>query len=278
MDFTYADTVSTVFTDWATVYLTSMAQGATPTSLDGEIIRVKLYTRSPILLTSSTDIQAVVNLAELDTKLGWVPVVNQQITNSYMRDWYDGDQGTGGAFTLQNTVVADTWFFQVGHEDGGFNPISVEDGNGWLWVEDADETLTLTPPWPLPPYDQEVIATAVFYIQGAFDGHTDPVLFVTTYNIGDGTVIHPGCLLSCYSTSSPWPGDNPYLFQYAPSATPNVALPETYGQTSVGTLLFQPAPPRWEPAHVTHLWIAPERINLIANPTFQKAYGTAWVT
>lgn len=40
---------------------------------------------------------------------------------------------------------------------------------------------------------------------------------------------------------------------------------------SSGYTLLKLSPPKWEPAHAYHLWLEPQRVNLIANPSFEDS-------
>lgn len=255
MDILSADLVSTVFPLLARVTIGSMASG----DLDDAVVNMKFYSRAPALLSSSAGLDAVQSVDELDALPGWLPVHNPPTR------WADGVAAAGDFVIFEQPGG----FFQIGlsgfETDSPITPASLDalaGPSGWMWdtMDDA-------------PYHQELLSTVAVYIEGTpvsgpFAGVTNPLLFVTTYQVGSTSPVQVGAIFGVYDATSIFVDDAKpygYLFRY------------NEGSLSVGTVLFQPARPSWEPVHAMHLWIAPERINLVANPSFTND-GAMWRT
>lgn len=73
-------------------------------------------------------------------------------------------------------------------------------------------------------------------------------------------------------------------FSYANSGS-NVASTADAGSATIrpsaftaAYLLLMPALPAWESSHAHHLWLEPQRTNLVANPSFEDSSGYGWRT
>jgi len=127
-----------------------------------------------------------------------------------------------------------------------FPVLSVESGQGWV----------------LPNDKKAVIAAVVVYAVGTFSGVVNPVLFATTSGIGNGTVVaHAGSIYGQSKAPVTATPDNAYI----------VSRDSTSGKFSIGYSFLKIATPEWEPPHSQHVWIQPQRINFIANPSFESS-------
>jgi len=128
--------------------------------------------------------------------------------------------------------------------------VAVEGNEGW-YLENPDVEGVV----------QEVFAGAIWYLEGDYDGVINPVLFATKYGVGDYTVAHDGTVYGQFETGVS-PGEQ-YVVAY-----------DATNKFSIGYVLLRLDIPEWEGAHSHHMWIQPQRINYIANPSFEKA-GTS---
>ena len=151
-------------------------------------------------------------------------------------------------FYLKNINVGGTLDgLQIVNNSGTY--VSVEDGEGWYFNTDPT---------------QVVVSSAVFYLVGTFGVVTNPVLFASTKGIGQDTVAHYQSLYGQFETGAAT--GKQYIIGYDTSS--QVFL-EGYTLLSLST-------PIWEGAHAQHVWIQPQRINFIANPSFETTGGAYW--
>lgn len=109
--------------------------------------------------------------------------------------------------------------------------------------------------------DPVQVRAVAFFLRETVAGVVNPVIFVTS------TPVQPVVTLVGGDLISPVPdpalgGANRWLFGWADS-DPSGTLVE-------GVLAVQKKPPEFEPAHTQHIWIYPQRVNVIANPSFES--------
>jgi hypothetical protein len=115
----------------------------------------------------------------------------------------------------------------------------------------------------------EVKAVAFVY-KGTVAGVSDPVIFISNTPFGDREVVKGNDGI----TSAPDPtltGSNRWLFSWAIPAG---------GVTQVtaieGSLALTKSPPSFETSHTQHVWLYPQRANMIANPSFEAPGTNFW--
>jgi hypothetical protein len=133
--------------------------------------------------------------------------------------------------------------------DSGGNPVSIDSPTpvGWQF-------------FPSPPFTsvQEVVVAVIFYLRGTVLGQPNPILFATTQGMGEGTVVHDDAIYGQFQNFEVTRGNVRVLTVDTTLNPPSFLA--TY-------LLLKPALPAWEGAHAQHLWLEPQRTNLIVNPS-----------
>jgi len=111
----------------------------------------------------------------------------------------------------------------------------------------------------IPNTESSYVAAAVFYINGTVNSVVNPWLFVT--NVCFDNVVTPGSRIVV--------GGSPQvLFSYV-IQTPRVIAAQ-------GQIIQAPGPLEWEPSRMYHLYIYPERVNWIPNPSFEDVGLFGW--
>lgn len=126
----------------------------------------------------------------------------------------------------------------------------VVSGN-WDTADPADP-----PPWLTAPV---YVAAGVWYIKGTWQGQVNPWLFVT-----DGlfnNTMTPGAIIGTPATPK-------ILFQFSVAA--GVA------QAGLGILYQSPGTAVWESSRTQHVYLFPQRINWIPNPSFEDVGRFGW--
>ena len=114
------------------------------------------------------------------------------------------------------------------------------------------------------PVEVEAIG---FVYSGSLGGVTDPLMFVTTSPVGPVvTNIYPGDSLTANPDSTFPDTTNRWLMSWA------VSRPDPIE----GPLEFFRAPPTFEVSGSQHVWLYPQRANMIANPSFEKPGVAHW--
>ena len=108
--------------------------------------------------------------------------------------------------------------------------------------------------------EKRIVAAAFVYV-GALGGETDPVIFITNTPFVNTTVALDDTLISLPNTTL---AGNRAVFQWA---VPPVGAPQLF--PTEGPLFIYKAPPAFESSHQQHLWLYPQRVNLVANPSFE---------
>lgn len=176
---------------------------------------------------------------------GWVPTTS--IIESRLSE--EGDPSPEYLY-LKELIVSGKEYLQLVNDSDVV--VSVENGEGW-YLENPDPEGVV----------QEVIAGATWYLEGVFGGVTNPVLFATKYGVGDSIVAHEGTVYGQFETGAPI--NEQYVVAYNPSSG-----------FSVGYVLLRLSTPRWEGTHSHHMWIQPQRVNYIANPSFENSTTDWW--
>jgi len=110
--------------------------------------------------------------------------------------------------------------------------------------------------------DTRVVAAAVILKGGPYGGVTNPIIFVTDSPFQGGTVMRQGDSLVALPAANI--GNLAWLFGWqTPAAGATQVLP------TEGTLSILKAPPSYEYSHQQHCWLFPQRVNLLANPSFE---------
>lgn len=151
--------------------------------------------------------------------------------------------------------------FDTGDPEPVFVRRYVEDDAGWYFTA-------------VDPVE-EIITAVVFYIDGPVttdDGSgpvstTNPILFATTRGCGTNTVVHDNSL---YGVAQSYVGLN--------AEADLLTVSNSSSTFAARHCLLSPGLPPWESAHSQHLWIEPQRANLIANPAFQDSSLFGWRT
>jgi hypothetical protein len=115
----------------------------------------------------------------------------------------------------------------------------------------SDYALTLTVP--------TFVAAGVFYLSGTQGGFTDPWVFITDDMFGN--VVSPGAIVGIAATPK-------VIFSYV--------IRGTTVDLSLGTLVQSPGPSTWESARIQHVYLYPQRVNYIANPSFEAVSMFGW--
>ena len=237
-------TYSTFFTKWFEDNYSSTEW----TEPDVREVKIVVFNSLPEFDDESKDkFYSIKALADVYTD-GWVPStsnVESRLSTS----------GSSEPLYLQKITVDSKDYLQLvmWPDIGEPVDVAVEGDAGW-YLENPDPEGVV----------QEVFAGAVWYLEGTYggeisaeDGVTNPVLFATKYGVGDYTVAHDGTVYGQFETGASV-GEQ-YVVAYDDDT-----------KFSIGYVLLRLDTPEWEGAHSHHMWIQPQRINYIANPSFEK--------
>lgn len=113
-----------------------------------------------------------------------------------------------------------------------------------------------------------IAAIGVEYV-GSVGGTTDPLIFVSNTPVGTVSAnVYPKDALTANPDLSFPDSTNQYLFSWA---TP------PGGATTIdpieGPLAMDKGAPDFEPSNTLHMWLYPQRVNMIANPNFEVNAG-----
>lgn len=103
------------------------------------------------------------------------------------------------------------------------------------------------------------VEAAVWYLVGTYDTVVNPWIMIS--NDMFGNVVTPGAVLGSNETPK-------VLLSYAPSGS-QIAV-------SRGTIVQSPGIPTWETSRVQHIWLKPQRVNWIPNPSFEAVSMFGW--
>jgi hypothetical protein len=114
------------------------------------------------------------------------------------------------------------------------------------------------------------ILSVGFIYKGTIGSITDPLIFVTNSPVGAGMVLNPGDAITARPDAT---ADNErWLFSYTVTTGPPAAI-----TTVPGPLATLKAEPPFDASRTQHVWLYPQRVNLIANPSFEAGM-THWRT
>lgn len=124
---------------------------------------------------------------------------------------------------------------------------------------------------------QVLVKAFVFILVGTYGGVVDPVLFVSTspfpeprvVQATDGLTTNPDIGLIAPASSNKW------LFTWADKADATSTFVQAMFEGPIA--ISQGAPP-FEVSHTQHIWLYPQRANLIANPSFEAVGMNYWST
>lgn len=241
------ETLDTMWTDWFQESFDSIFVLDEEDEVPGLVltpIKIKAFVRAPAFSTEVAEIFAgLAPITDLAGRPEWVesrstPVFTSNDSTAYLRKREEG----------ATPVSLEAGFI------GGIDRAYIEDGIGWTFTGDDV---------------QEVITAVVFYFDGTVAGEDDPILFATTRGCGISTVVHDNSL---FGVAQSYTGGTADLLTVA-----NVDdLGKNPSSFAARHVLLDPGLPPWESAHAQHLWIEPQRVNLIANPAFQDASIFGW--
>jgi hypothetical protein len=206
----------------------------------GQQVRVVLLRQVPSFETEDNRFAAVATMADLLAKPGWAEV-----------------SGTTG-YPLSSTIPANL-YKPVGFTNNYFR---------------------IAAPFTFGTLADTEVAGFAFVLVGTYGGKVDPIIFVSTSPFDltgprimrgtDGIAVNPDIGLPVPPPAS----NNRWLFSWADPAG---------GVTSVQSMVEGPiavyqGPPPFEVSHTQHVWLYPQRCNLIANPSFELPGTGYWST
>lgn len=237
-------TKNLLFTNWfADDYKGNIAGGGVVSWDEPQKVGLKLYSRTPQFTDYiNENFKVIRGISDINQNPEWVPCTST-LTSKVA--------GTSGdLYVMRDTV---TNYLKL--VDSSSNVLALETRSGWYFTDSNS---------------QEIVQAAVVYlIDDVSYGGTihNPVLFATTQGIGSNTVAHTGTVFG-QSNSQVTISDSQYLLSFSPDPSPT--------EFSAGYMLLYLPPAQWESAHAQHLWIQPQRVNLIANPSFEKSGSGYW--
>jgi hypothetical protein len=108
-----------------------------------------------------------------------------------------------------------------------------------------------------------LIRAVAFVYKGTIGGVTDPIILVSNNPVGPtGLVLNPGDSIT--SRPDVAAGNQRWLFSYTPNAGPPASV-----TTVAGPLATLKTEPPFDASRTQHVWLYPQRVNLIANPSFE---------
>jgi hypothetical protein len=120
--------------------------------------------------------------------------------------------------------------------------------------------------------DTPVNAVAFIYKGGGVTAMNDKIIFVSDTPFPEPVVLGDGDAIAPRTPQAPLPG--PYMFAWA---LPEVGHPEIVPDPQEGPLAIMRGAPVYEGSHTEHVWLFPQRVNFIANSSFEAGI-THWRT
>ena len=119
-------------------------------------------------------------------------------------------------------------------------------------------------------WSTSTVTAAALVLEGSHGGTTDPIIYLTDTPFEGGVVMHQDDAL--IARPVPALGGNRSLFAWPVWFTGATTVQPVEG--SVAVLM---APPTFEASYTQHAWLFPQRVNMIANPSFDTlAGGNHW--
>jgi hypothetical protein len=135
----------------------------------------------------------------------------------------------------------------------------------------------ISPDYVFTELDGAVPVEAIgFEFQGTIGTVTNPLVWVTNTPTGRSTNLNPKDALTSVKDTSVGlpPASNQWLFGWATAVQG--------GQTAIipteGPVALFPGAPLFETSNTLHVWLYPQRANMIANPSFELAGTNFWAT
>jgi hypothetical protein len=111
-------------------------------------------------------------------------------------------------------------------------------------------------------WQPSTVVAAALVLEGTHSGTVDPVIYITDTPFEGGVVLDPADTLLA-RPSSAVAGNRP-LFSW-----PVFITGQTTTVVTEGSVAVLEAPPTYELAYTRHCWLYPQRVNFIANPSFE---------
>lgn len=239
--------MSTLTTAWFRSHYTSINWASSPT------IGAVFFARTPDFNADTTTLfDTFTTLTSLTSRVEWVPIKST------------------ATFTQGGTPVTPK---MAPFLSGPITGLRMKTVSGPSVIDDpvSPTGWTFAPVGPATSV-QEVLSAVVFYLVDAtgstYGGGINPIMFATTSGIGEGTVIHDGAIYGEFALPVSITGGNPHSL-----AVDTTAVPWEYASAF---LRLSPAPPAWEGAHAQHIWLEPQRVNLLVNPSFENVSLSGW--
>lgn len=233
---TDTNTLTLVFTDPPANNDVRVVAGTSAATGSGNLkVGVRYFSRAPVLYQTNDNgvltstLSDITSADELLTAPGW------QLANYHL----DGDFAS--VKTLKSAGAGASYKLVLVRDDGT-TPLDTTVGEGWEVVDTTAEALA-----------QEPVRAAVFYIDGTVSGETNPIIFATRSLFSSSTILRNGSLIG----QSTFQGETGWLFSY----TNNVL--------EQGQLSFIQTDVPWVPSNAVHVWLRPQRVNHIFNPSFE---------
>lgn len=128
--------------------------------------------------------------------------------------------------------------------------------------------------FPFTGMGQAEVAGAAVVYDGTLGGVVDPIIFVTDTPFGHTQVVDGSDGITAADDASIVGASKKWLFSWADA--PSGAT--TISSLREGPLLLYVGAPTFEPSHTQHVWLYPQRANMIANPSFEKPGTDYWST
>ena len=101
----------------------------------------------------------------------------------------------------------------------------------------------------------------VFYYVGTLNGVVNPIIFATNSPVNSVSTLKGGDRVAPVADPALGAAGNTWLFGWA-NTSPHTSLVE-------GSIGIQKGAPEFEPSYTQHAWMVPQRVNFIANPSFE---------
>jgi len=111
-------------------------------------------------------------------------------------------------------------------------------------------------------WQSSTVVAAALVLEGTYTGTVDPVIYITDDPFEGGVVLDPADTL--IARQAPAVAGNRPLFSW-----PVFVTGQTTTVVTEGSVAVLEAPPSYELAYTRHCWLYPQRVNFIANPSFE---------
>lgn len=166
---------------------------------------------------------------------------------------------------------------QLGWEppSGQSNPLSMA-----AYVTLGTHYLRLENPFVFPStFPPSFVRAIAFVYQGTLGGVTNPIMMVTSTPVADGRVIYStdGIYARPDTTAADTNG-NPTRWLLSWSPPPVASPPPTFTAQRLdeGPVAMLRGAPPFDTSRTQHVWLYPQRVNLLANPSFEAIPVSHW--